>query len=95
MIEYRQYVPPDADAELAGRIEDAVCTALSQQASPTGDLIEFYHDVRITRRDSRQGGYWIHGALDRDPEADYLDTHVEPERYTVPGAISMEAKRGV
>lgn len=67
VIEYRVKVPEERrrDAEFIAVQEATVREHLSRCCSPV-DGVELAGAVVISRRASRAGGFWLHGALDRD-----------------------------
>lgn len=86
-LEYRQYVPEErrTDAPFIAEIAGHVRGNLSMMASLTGDTDEFASEVQINYRESRKGGFWVHGALARPACAEYLDRVVPPTEYAFTG----------
>lgn len=80
MIEFRLKVPAERrrDAEFIAHQEATVREHLSRCCSPA-DGLELVDQVEISRRASREGGFWLHGALD----APVVDTapEVDPAEY--------------
>lgn len=85
-IEYKMYVPEGSSPKFDSQTEEYVRGNLSIQASPSDDPGEFADEVQITRRRSRRGGHWVHGLLDMEPYAEYLDRAVNPRHYEIRGA---------
>lgn len=80
MLEFRLKVPEDyrRRADFIALQEATVCEQLSRCCSPV-DGVELAGEVVLSRRESGDGGFWIHGALDRD----VVDTAapVDPVEY--------------
>lgn len=66
MPEFRLKVPADRrrHAEFIREQDATVREHLSRCCSPV-DGVELAGEVIVTRRPSREGGFWIHGVLDR------------------------------
>jgi hypothetical protein len=67
MPEFRVKVPEDRrrDRDFVDEQEATVREHLSRCCSPV-DGVELAGEVVVTSRRSRDGGYWVHGVLDRE-----------------------------
>lgn len=79
-LEYRQYVPEGTDPNL---IASYVRGNLSMQATLDDDPHALANDVVITVRDSRRGGCWVHGALDRPAVCEDLHREVPRAEFEI------------
>ncbi len=83
--EYRQYVPAEKldDTGFIEEIENHVRGSLSRMVSEANDENEFREEVVTSVRDSRRGGVWLHGKIDRRPVASYFTRDVPREDYAI------------
>lgn len=97
MIEYRQYVPEDKrdDFDFVALITVSVCENLARQVGTDDEIDEYIYNLireRVTRRESRNGGFWIHSWIDKSPEVDYARSDfVAPFKVPVPFAKERDA----
>lgn len=97
MIEYRQYVPEDKrdDLEFVAHITVSVCEHLARLVDTDDNVTdEEYSAVRanVTHRESRNGGFWIHSWIEKEPSAAYLNPDfVAPFKVPVPFAKERDA----
>jgi len=74
MIRYSRWSPP----ERADEVEAHVRAHLSAVADPDDNPDTYADRVKITRED-RDGGVYILGELDAEPDAPYLSSGFDPQ----------------